>query len=64
MDKQFEEMLKRSLKENHRSPRYYYFMESVPRYYYVVEIPEGTEVPESTVLLQDPVKSFVYWLET
>ena len=52
MGDNFKEILRSTLKEG------------APRFYYVVEIPEGTELPESTVLLQDPVENFVYWLET
>jgi hypothetical protein len=39
-------------------------MKGALRYYYVVEIPEGTALPDQTVLLQDPVEDFVFWLET
>ena len=35
-----------------------------PRYYYVVEIAEGTKLPEAVGLFQDPLENHVYWLET
>lgn len=31
-------------------------LKSSLRYYYVIEIPQGTAVPEKTVLLKDPIE--------